>query len=547
MAIPGDLFPRQSGSLDSDRFELRPNRRQLLKGMSVLFGGAAVGGLSFFQPGRAFADESTFPVVDTTYGKLRGINIGGIKTFRGVHYGASTAGKNRFMPPQRPEKWAGVRDAMSYGEISPQLPSSPESEYVQAIDWDAHTESGLGEDCLHLNVWTPGLDEKKRPVFFSIHGGGYTSGSGNNPGYNGDPLARFGDAVVVTVNHRLGVLGYLHLGDLDPKLAYSGVAGMMDLVAALEWVHENIAQFGGDPDRVMIFGQSGGGAKTSTLLGMPSAKGLFQRAAVQSGAALGQRDRQTAAQSTERFLKTAGLDLDTLRSMPWQDLVTAEGARGFGPIVDGEIIPRDSFTPTAPESSAAVPMIIGTTLEDSARREGGRDLDAAALDRWAQETFDDNARRVLGAYRGVYPNASPYQLQARMLTDRRGRRSATRMAERKAAQGKAPAYLYIWNWPSPAFDGTFGAVHGMDVSLSFHNARPLLQGANSADALKMADIMASVWLAFASTGDPNCGSIPQWPAYNAATRPTMLFDLECRVEEDPASELRLLWDEIVGT
>jgi para-nitrobenzyl esterase len=527
------------------------NRRCFLKRASLFVVGAHASRILTWTASKSFAAEDTFPVAETTYGKIRGINLGGIKTFRGVHYGGTTAGKNRFMPPTKPDRWTGVKDAIAYGEISPQLPSDPRSEYVQMIEWDQHSNSGMGEDCLHLNIWTPALkDGVKRPVFFSIHGGGYATGSGNGLGYSGEPLARFGNAVVVTVNHRLGPLGYLHLGDLGgPQYAQSGVAGMLDLVSALEWVRDNIENFGGDPNCVMIYGQSGGGAKTSTLLGMPSAKGLFHRAAVQSGASMTSRTRDQGTRSAERLLAALGIgknNVSELQNVPWERILAVPGVGGVGggftPVADGTTILPNAWTPTAPAVSADVPLIIGTTLEDAAMRMGGG-IDETKLKSWAEETFDKNATKVLSVYRDVYPNATPFQIQARILTDRGGRRAASTMAEHKAALGKAPAYLYIWAWPSPGFGGKFGAVHGTDVGLSFHDARQIISG-NTPEAHKMADILASVWVAFAKTGKPDCQQIPHWPAFTRQGRETMIFDLNTRVENDPAKATRLLWDEL---
>ena len=526
------------------------SRRGFIKQASIAVAGAAASTVFPWAVVKSLADTKTFPEVETTYGKIQGIDWAGIKAFKGVAYGGNTGGKNRFMPPTEPKKWKGVKEAFAFGQISPQMPSDPTQEYAQMIDWDSHP-GGMGEDCLTLNIWTPGLnDGGKRPVFFSMHGGGFSSGSGNTSGFNGEPLARTGNAVVVTVNHRLGVLGYLHLGDLGgpPEFETSGVVGIMDLVAALKWVHENIEYFGGDPKNVMIFGQSGGGAKTSTIMGTPSAEGTFHRAAVQSGSALMLMEREAGARSAEEVLKNLGMDkrdFKKLQEAPWDKLLDASARTRLSPVIDGKVIPRHPFTPTAPEVSAHVPMIIGTTLEDSAMRTGTGNFDEAALTKFAQETFKGNAEKILQAYRCVYPNAKPSQVQARMLTDRRGRRAATTMAERKTALGKAPAYLYIWNWPSPAFGGKFGAVHGMDVGLSFNNARGMLTG-QGPEARKMADILSSVWIAFAKSGDPNCSKVPNWPAFNPETRPTMNFDLECRLENDPLKELRLMWDEIDG-
>jgi para-nitrobenzyl esterase len=425
-------------------------------------------------------------------------------------------------------------------------------DYARVIRW--HEQPGeMSEDCLVLNVWTPGLDDAARPVMVSFHGGGFTSGTGNSAGYNGDPLARFGDVVVVTVNHRLGVLGYLHLADLGgSEYAQSGVAGMLDLVAALEWVRDNIARFGGDPGRVMIWGQSGGGAKTTTLMAMPAAGGLFHRAAVQSGSSLRMRTPEEATATARLLLEELGLDesrVDELREVPFEELIAAQGTiaasggGGFSPVVDGDVLPRHPFDPDAPEISKEVPMIIGWTLDDAALALTNFDLDDEQLAEVVARAVEENAGDVLAAYRKSYPEATPYLVQARIFTDRRFGRGALVQAERKAAQGGAPAYLYLWTWPSPAMGGKFGAVHGVDVGLAFHNAMGDLVGNGSPEALVMADRLASAWVAFARTGDPNNDKIPEWPAYDAERRPTMIFDADTRVEEDPLRDLRGFWGE----
>ncbi len=284
-----------------------------------------------------------FPVVETIYGKVRGMNVAGIMTFRGIRYGASTAGANRFMPPVKPAKQKDIYDAFAYGPASPQMPVDPTDGYVQSVGWDEHVKSGISEDCLFLNIWTPSVDDNvARPVFFYIHGGGYTNGSGGII-FDGDPLARMGNAVVITVNHRLGPFGFLDLGQAggSSKFGTAGVAGMLDLVAALEWVRDNIARFGGDPDNVMIFGQSGGGAKVSTLMVMPSANGLFHKAMVQSGSTLtlGPRERNTA--QTELLLAELGIKkpkLEDIQKVPWTSILEAKANTSFGPIVDGVVI-----------------------------------------------------------------------------------------------------------------------------------------------------------------------------------------------------------------
>ena len=386
----------------------------------------------------------------------------------------------------------------------------------------------------------------------SFHGGGFTSGTGNSAGYNGDPLARFGDVVVVTVNHRLGVLGYLYLGDLaGPEYASSGSAGTLDLVAALEWVRDNIAAFGGDPGNVMIWGQSGGGAKTSTLLAMPAAKGLFHRAAVQSGSSLMMRSREEATATAKLLLAQLGLDesrVADLGTVSTEDLIAAQAAitakdptASFSPVVDGEVLPRHPFDPDAPEISKDIPMIIGFTLDDAALRLTNFDLDEEGLKGVAKRAAGERADQVVAAYRAAYPDVPPYLVQARILTDARFGRGALLQAERKAAQGGAPVYLYLWTWPSPGMGGKFGAVHGVDVGLAFHNSAGDITGGGTPEGKLMADRLASAWVAFARTGNPNNPQIPQWPVYDPVTKPTMIFDADTRVVEDPKRDLRAFW------
>jgi para-nitrobenzyl esterase len=496
----------------------------------------------------------TYVEVETSYGKLRGTDVAGIKVFKGIAYGASTAGKNRFLPPARPATWSGVRDAFAFGQIAPQVAADPRSEYGRLIGWDKQP-GGMGEDCLVLNVWTPGIaDGRKRAVMLSIHGGGFTTGSGSTPGYNGDPLARFGDVVVVTVNHRLGVLGYLHLGDLGAPAEYaeSGTVGMLDLVAALQWVRENIAQFGGDPEQVMVFGQSGGGAKTSALMAMPSAKGLFKRAAVQSGSALRLMTREVGTQLAERLLQKLGIakgDVAALQDVPHAKMIAAATALspdnpmlGFAPVVDGHAIPRHPFDPDAPALTADVPMIIGTTLDDAAMR-GRFDIDDEAVKQGLSKKYPQHAERIVALYRKHHPDCSSFLLKARMRTDAGGRRSASTQAERKTALGKAPAYLYVCSFQSPALGGKYGAVHGVDVGLAFNNAKGAVAG-DTPEARQLASRFAAGWVAFAKTGDPNTSELPQWPTFETSTRPTMIFDTETRLERDPWGELRQLWDEL---
>jgi para-nitrobenzyl esterase len=326
---------------------------------------------------------------------------------------------------------------------------------------------------------------------------------------------------------------------------------MLDCVAALEWVRDNIENFGGNPGNVMVFGQSGGGAKTGTLLSMPAARGLFHRAAIQSGPTLRLTTRENATKSAERFLAQIGLTKSRIRELqdvPFSMMVAAQdvlGAQtppaGFAPVVDGTVIPRHPFDPTAPEVSADVPIIVSTTLDDAALGLTNFDLDDAGLKTFAKTVAGDRADQVISAYRKAYPSASPFLIQARILTDRGWRRAASTLAERKAALHRAPAYYYLFTWPSPGAGGKFGAVHGIDVGLTFHNYGDEFTG-NSAEVRALADQLATVWVTFARTGTPNHPGLPEWPAYTSETRPTMIFDKEIRVENDPLHDLRMLWE-----
>ena len=531
-------------------------RRSFLKQSSVLIGAAGFGAL-----GRATtalgqtAAQSLFVVAGTASGKVQGMNLGGINVFKGIPYGASTGGPNRFMPPKKPAAWTGTRDAFEFGQISPQVLADSRAQYTQLIDWDLQS-ANMGEDCLTLNIWTPGLrDEAKRPVMVSLHGGGFAIGSSAEPGYNGDTLARFADVVVVTVNHRLASFGYLNLVDVGApsEFAYAGIAGMMDIVLSLEWIRDNIENFGGDPTTVMVWGQSGGGAKTSTLMAMPSAKGLFRRAGVQSGSALRLVTREAGAASAEKLLKQLSLDksrITDIQKLSWEQILDAQtavaggGAGGpFSPVVDGTVLPRHPFDPDAPAVSADVPMIISTVLDEAALVLSNFDLDEAGLKKYVQGIAGDKADRVLKLYRSWYPTTSPYLIQARIATDRSFRSNAVKQAERKSALGKAPAYMYLFAWPAPGYDGKFGAVHGTDVGLVFHSYRGAI-GGGGAVAQALADRMAATWVSFAKSGDPNNPSIPHWPAYDSETRATMVFDRTTTVEDDPRREFRLLWDEL---
>jgi para-nitrobenzyl esterase len=488
--------------------------------------------------------------VETTLGTVRGMANTGIRIFRGIPYGADTAGTNRFMPPRKPAAWAGARNCIGYGPISPQTASGFRSDYSQLIQWDKHIGTGgMNEDCLSLNVWTPGVnDSEKRAVLVSFHGGGWATGSGNGPMYDGGQLALLGGVVVVTVNHRLASFGYTHLAAVGAPEEFrsAGVCGVMDMVASLEWVRDNIARFGGDPSRVMIFGQSGGGSKTSTLLGTPAAKGLFHRAVVQSGSTLRLISEADAEKAADQLLAKLGLTrsrVAEIQRVPWEQLLQAQVEAGgaFTPVMDGRYLPHHPFDPAAPPESRDVPVIISTTLEDAALRLTNWDLTDSGLSSLLNERFKGKAAEILDLYRPAAAGKTPYLIQAQVMTDSQARARAIVQAERKAAQGGAGAWMYIWEWPTPAFDGKLGAVHGHDVDASFNLYRNGICGTGDKVGRKMSLRLSSAFVAFAKTGNPDNEHIPHWPSYDATARSTMIFDTDTRVVSDPRGAIRKYW------
>jgi para-nitrobenzyl esterase len=490
--------------------------------------------------------------VDTTNGVVRGMANTGIKVFRGIPYGADTSGANRFMPPRKPAPWTGARSAIGYGPISPQTPSGYRSDYAQLIMWDRHVGcGGMGEDCLSLNVYTPGVnDAGKRAVLVSFHGGGWATGSANAPMYDGGQLSLLGDVVVVTVNHRLASFGYTHLAAVGAPEEFksAGVCGVMDMVASLEWVRDNIAAFGGDPSRVMIFGQSGGGSKTSTLLATPAAKGLFHRAAVQSGSTLRIADEADAAKAADQFVKKLGLArnrIADIQRLPWEQLLEAQAGinPGFTPVMDGRYLPHHPFDPAAPSESRDVPLIISTTLEDAALRLTNWDLNDAGLTALLNERYNGKAAEILDLYRAAAQGKTPYLVQAQVFTDTQTRSRAITQAERKAAQGGAGVWMYVWEWATPGFDGKLGAVHGHDVDASFNLYRNGICGSGRKEGRLMCTRLASTWIAFAKTGTPDNEHIPHWPTYDSTARATMVFDTNTRVVNDPRGAIRRYWSQ----
>jgi len=530
------------------------SRRQFL----VRASGTAAAGAFALQalPGgarTAFAAQST---AETSSGKVLGQAGEGVHTFKGIPYGASTTGKNRFMPPRKPESWSGVRETLAFGSPAPQT------------RWETSTD----EDCLVLNVWTPGLDDGgKRPVMVWLHGGGFRSGSGASKWYDGTNLCNEHDVVVVTINHRLNVFGTNFLGDiLGSDFALSGCAGMLDIVASLEWVRDNIANFGGDPDTVTIFGESGGGRKVSALLAMPDAKGLFHRAIIQSGAILRVVPREDGTRSAEMLLAELGIaakDARKLQTVPvarlqeayaavLQDFELREPVVGMTtstPVLDGIALPQHPFDPTAPSVSADVPVMVGynRTEETLFRYLASTmvlDLDADGLRKRVAALLGEQAspEHVIDVYRNTYPGARPWDLYMLICTDYPRGIYPKELAVRKNALGAAPAFVYRFDWD---LGNELKTPHALEIPFVFDNIRHgigMFDVPQSAEAFALAKKMSASWVAFARTGNPNTSELPRWPRYTAGERQTMLFNNESKVENDPESETREVMEKVLG-
>jgi para-nitrobenzyl esterase len=490
------------------------------------------------------AASATHVTAKTAAGTIGGVKKDGIHVFKGVPYGGDTA-KRRFKQAVAPDSWKGVRDALEYGPTCPQPGTSERS----------------GEDCLVLNVWTPALrDGGKRPIMFWIHGGEFSSGSGSSPLYDGARLCHRGDVVVVGINHRLNIFGHCYLSRFGGRdYADSGNVGILDIVRALEWVRDHAAEFGGDRDRVMVFGQSGGGAKIATMMAMPAARGLFHRAATMSGqqvTAQGPRGASLRAQACLDALNIKPTEMKRLDTVSAAGLVAATKAPDptmvgssvyFGPVLDQSSLHRHPFWPDAPPQSAHIPMIIGNTRDETiaflGNEPGVRELTWQQLPErlLPQLHVDIDPEYVIETYRRLYPQYSPTEVFFAATTAGRSWRGAIIEAEARARVG-SPVYAYQLNYRSPVENGRFGAQHGMDIPLVFDNvAQPRSPSGATADAQKAADQMSSAFIEFARTGNPNHTSIPSWTPYELEKRSTMVFDATSQLVDDPRGEERKLF------
>jgi para-nitrobenzyl esterase len=504
-------------------------------------------------------------VTETRYGKVRGYVLRDIHYFLGIPYGANTAGGNRFMPPRKPEPWSDVFPAVWWGNTAPQIMDNRyASKYAS---WRDHWNyDDVSEDCLRINIFTPAIkDGRKRPVMFWLHGGGFVNGNGiEHDGYNGENFARLGDVVFCSINHRLGPLGYCNLaGSGGEKYAASGNAGMLDIVAALEWVRDNIEAFGGDPGNVTIMGQSGGGGKVCMLTAMPSAKGLFHKAVVLSGASLRMGEKEYSEKLGAYVLKEAGLtggQIDKLQEMPWKDFysmatkasqklnqeLAGSGSmrRGFSPVVDGTILPQHPYYPEPAPTAAQVPMIICSTFNEQSPSWTDAALEKITLEQVVEKVreragfgagFGDKAKVVVEAYAKAFPDKKPVEIWSLVSSNRQ---NVVALADAKSRQ-PAPVYVAWFGWQPPMFDQRMRAFHCLDICFWYYNTDLMLSHTGGGiRPRRLSTLMAGALLQFMRTGNPNVKGLPSWPRYSTAKGETMVFDDICQAKNDPDREAR---------
>ena len=496
-------------------------------------------------------------VANTQYGKVRGFILRGIHTFLGIPYGADTSGSNRFMPPQKPNPWTETRPAVWWGNTAPQIMDNRyANQYASFVDhWNY---DDVSEDCLRINVWTPTLDQKKRPVILWLHGGGYTNGNAiEQDGYHGENLSRFGDVVFCSINHRLGALGYSQLSAAGGHPA-SGNVGNLDMVASLEWIRDNISNFGGDPGNVTIIGQSGGGAKVTTLMNMPSAKGLFHKAVALSGSSLSGTNKEFAEKVGLKIMEEAGLkagDIKGLQKLTWREYIDIankaaskmgdEAKRmniaraGFSPVGDGQYLAAGEFFKDSSHFSADIPLLINTTFHEQSPSRTDSSLEKITLSGVKEKLksrFADQTDKIVDAYAQNFPEAKPVEIWALINSNRKNAISAANV---KAGQKKAPVYVSWFGWQPPLFDSRMRAFHCDDICFWFYNTDLMLTHTGGGKRPRaLSDKMAKSFLNFARTGNPNGGGLPNWKPYTAEKGETMVLNDQSMLALDPDREAR---------
>ncbi len=532
----------------------------------LLFAGsiAKVGGAQV-KPADPLVASANIAVVATDAGKIQGFVHRGIYTYRGVPYAKAA----RFSPPGKVDKWEGVRTALTYGYISPQVQMEKINDVLEFIG--PHRYWIPDDDCQNLNVWTPAInDGKRRPVMVWFHGGGFTNGSSiEQPAYDGENLSRKGDVVVVTVNHRLNVVGFLDLSAYGEKYKYTANLGIMDLVAALQWVRSNIANFGGDPSNVTIFGQSGGGGKVSTLMATPAAKGLFHKAIIESGSirrmGMTLMEPKTSRRIAELTIQNLGLQqsqVEQLQTLPYRQLYEASqkalakvaeethasGLFGPGimwaPVADGDYIPTQPFGSSAPAQSKDIPLMIGSTLNEfpvaefNPRTRGAKDWTLEQTNAYLEEKYGDKAQAVAAAFQKTYPDMKYNEW---LYLDTIFRPGAVATANMKADQHGAPVYMYLFTWKSPVMDGWARSVHCMEIPFAFNNIENSEQVHGGGPVAKaMADKVSQAWINFARYGNPSHRGLPKWPSYTRENGATMILDNVSTIRNHHDDELMSL-------
>lgn len=512
-----------------------------------------------------------FVTTETSYGKIKGYRAEGVNIFKGVPYAGKTSGDRGFRRPDKLQAWTGVRDALTLGAPAIQNPRRNEPE--------------PSEDCIFLNVWTPANDNKKRPVMFYNHGGGFVIGSGGSAGQDGANLARNFDVVVVQTNHRLGLLGFLYLDEIGGSdYEGSGNNGMLDIVEGLKWVNQNISQFGGDPNNVMIWGESGGGAKTSCLYAMPTAAPYFNKASIESGPGVRMVDKETAQETTLMLLKELNIPVNNWRKIvdvptsellgmqaklpfvpPFQEKNKNRGtmqrnAGGFAPVVDGKALPHHPFDPSAPEISKNKPLLVGWNEDEYTFFAWERKdteftkLDFDGLQKKLEPQYGDDTKQIIETYRRARPNSSPADIFVAISSITMMGLGSVNIAEKKVKQNSAPVYLYNFCYKSentiPGTDYAMGTPHAMDISFKFNNEvppkpgvepRPSFFGGNRPERFFASHNFAELWATFARTGKPAAKNAPKWPAYNLKNRPTMRIDTVCEVIDNRFEDELNIW------